>query len=229
MTLPKATKIPFGKFSNELVIIGAPVYAGRLPKDAVKRFKSLKAENTPAVIIVVYGNREYEDALLELSDLSKSLGFTPLAGGAFIGEHSFCTENLPIAPDRPDEKDIEKAMAFGGAIKQKLSKILSIKDSSPLKVPGNYPYKEEMPVYPAAPETIEEHCTKCGACVDICPKAAVTLSELPETDPNLCIMCCACIKACPTQARIMNDPFFKDIAKWLNEHYSQRKEPDLFT
>ncbi len=69
LTLPEGTQqiIPF--FSDELVIIGAPVYGGRLPVDVIKRFKQLKASKTLAILIVLYGNREFEDALLELNNL----------------------------------------------------------------------------------------------------------------------------------------------------------------
>ena len=82
------------------------MYGGRLPADAVKRLSNLKGHNTPAVIVVVYGNREYEDALLELNDLAIEAGFKPVAAGAFIGEHSYSNKDSPIAHGRPDEKDI---------------------------------------------------------------------------------------------------------------------------
>ena len=107
LTMPDADTKPIDNFTNELVVIGAPVYGGRLPNDAVARLKRLKARNTPAVVVVVYGNREYEDALLELSNLSKELGFIPISAGAFIGEHSFSTGDMPIAEGRPDTKDID--------------------------------------------------------------------------------------------------------------------------
>ena len=56
--------------------------------------------------MVVYGNRDYEDALLELSDRAKDWGLTPVAAGAFIGEHSYSRPSLPVAEGRPDEDDL---------------------------------------------------------------------------------------------------------------------------
>jgi hypothetical protein len=91
LTPPDIVTQRFDEFTDELVILGAPVYGGRLPKEAVKRLSLLKGNNTPAVVVVLYGNREYEDALLELKNLAVHLGFIPIAGGAFIGEHSFTT------------------------------------------------------------------------------------------------------------------------------------------
>jgi len=89
LTIPERAQKAIPTFSDELVIIGAPVYGGRLPVDAIKRFQQLKADNTLAIVIVLYGNREFDDALLELKHLAAELGFHPIAGGAFIGEHSF--------------------------------------------------------------------------------------------------------------------------------------------
>lgn len=228
MTLPDAVTMPIPEFTDELVIIGAPVYAGRLPDDAVKRFKRLNARNTPAVIIVVYGNREYEDALLELKNLSRDQGFIPVSGGAFIGEHSFSRDEMPIAESRPDSKDIEDATEFGAAVMHKLKDIQLLDDLSSLNVPGNLPYKEKPSFPPTSPKTLEDLCTLCGTCADVCPKAAVTVSDRVETDPQLCIRCCACVKECPENARIMDDPLVNDIAEWLNENCRVRKEPEVF-
>jgi ferredoxin len=228
MTLPDADSKSFDNFTDELVLIGAPVYGGRLPDDAIKRFKRFKAQNTPAVIVVLYGNREYEDALLELQDLSKELGFIPISGGAFIGEHSYSTKDLPIASGRPDTNDIEKAIAFGKAIMQKVSDIQTLENAPALSIPGNHPYKGGMPPLPGSPITLEDVCTTCGTCADVCPKGAVNVNEKVETNDELCIFCCACVKECPELVRIMDIPFIKDVAKMLNENYSQRKEPETF-
>jgi flavodoxin len=120
LTLPESAQQPIPSFSDELAIIGAPVYGGRLPIDAINRFKQLKANRTIAVLIIVFGNRDFEDALLELKDYAIDLGFNPVAGGAFIGEHSFATKNVPIANQRPDSRDVQKAINFGVKIREKV-------------------------------------------------------------------------------------------------------------
>ena len=173
MTSHDAATKPLGNFTDELVLIGAPVYAGRLPEDAVKRFRHFRAQDTRAVIVVVYGNRDFEDALLELTHLSKELGFIPIAAGAFIGEHSFSTIDMPIAAGRPDKKDLERAVAFGLTIKQKISDLGSSDATVSLEVPGNFPYKDRVPLVEGAARTLTDICTACGTCAEVCPKGAI--------------------------------------------------------
>jgi ferredoxin len=48
------------------------------------------------------------------------------------------------------------------------------------------------------------------------------------TDIELCIRCCACIKSCPEGARVIEDSAWKNIAHWLNQNCSSRKEPQMF-
>jgi flavodoxin/ferredoxin len=229
LTLPEGAHQTVTSFSDEFVIIGAPVYGGRLPVDAINRFKQLTASNTLAVLIVVYGNREFEDALLELKNLAIELGFIPVAGGAFIGEHSFASKEVPIANGRPDSLDIQKAMAFGSKIKDKVFGLHSSDAQLDLEVPGSFPYKaggaRSMAVSPVANEDL---CTVCGTCAGVCPTAAISINGTVTTKVELCIRCCACIKYCPECARVMEDSMWKDIAKWLNENCSTRKEPQIF-
>ena len=88
--------------------IAVPVYAGRVAPIALQRIRRLKGENAPVVLVAVYGNRDYEDALVELRDETTCLGFTPLAAGAFIGEHSYSRPGMPVAEGRPDANDLKR-------------------------------------------------------------------------------------------------------------------------
>ena len=74
---------------NAICIVAAPVYGGLVAPVAVRRIARLRAENSIAIPVVVYGNRDYEDALVQLRDLLHAQGFTPLCGAAFVGEHSY--------------------------------------------------------------------------------------------------------------------------------------------
>ena len=228
LTLPQRARNTISPFSDEIVIIGAPVYGGRLPVDAIKRFKQIKAAGTLAVLVVVYGNREFEDALLELKNLAIDLGFIPVAGGAFIGEHSFATKDLPIANGRPDGRDAQKAIDFGAKIKAKVIALQTPDSQTDLNIPGRFPYEGGARAMVVSPVTKEDACTVCGTCAEVCPTAAISVNGSVDTKVELCIRCSACIKNCPTGARVWEDSMMKTIAKWLNENCSARKEPQVF-
>jgi ferredoxin len=228
LTPPEARIRPFTEMHAELAVIGAPVYGGRIPTDAKYRLQRIKATNTPAVIVVMYGNREYEDALLELNEIVVETGFRPVAGGAFIGEHSFENDSTPIAKGRPDIKDLQKATQFGRTIREKLMRIKTPDEIHPLQLPGNFPYRKELQPPNISPITDETLCTKCEACANACPTAAITVSDKILTERNLCILCCACIKICPSGARVWEDPWVGTKAEWLSTNYYHRKEPEIY-
>lgn len=233
------------EITNALTVIAAPVYGGRVAPVALKRLKRLKGNNAPAILIAVYGNRDYEDALIELRDTAVELGFTPLSAGAFIGEHSYSTTNMPIAAGRPDASDLQIAFQFGqdslnkliektavtspelqAACKLKsLGGKLSILLSS-FFIKGTSPYKIVQAGKPACP-VCTEACFVCGECVEVCPTHAISISKdgsQIETDINRCIKCCACVKECPNEARVFHTPF----AAILHEKFNTRREPELF-
>jgi ferredoxin len=228
LTLPEGTQQTIQPFSDELVIIGAPVYGGRLPVEAINRFKKLTANKTLAILIVVYGNREFEDALLELKNLAVELGFIPVAGGAFIGEHSFATKECPIANGRPDSLDVQKAKDFWAKVTIKIKALQSPDAQMDLEIPGRFPYESSVRSMDVSPVTIEEKCTVCGLCSTVCPTAAISINGNVATKTELCIRCSACIKTCPSEARVWEDRMMLTLANWLNENCTTRKEPEFF-
>lgn len=211
---------------NAVAVIAVPVYAGRVAPVALQRIKRLRGVNSPAIVVTVYGNRHYEDALVELRDILKENGFTPFSAGAFIGEHSYSRKNMPIAEGRPDDKDINIARNFGMDSMDKLKGIKDINEDYTFFVKGNTPYKEVSPPTPAAPVTDDTLCIFCGECIEHCPTNAVFANRkgIIDTDINECIKCCACVKDCPTGARTFDTPY----TAMLHENFSSRREPELF-
>lgn len=212
-----------------LTIIGVPVYTGRVASEAVSRLQRFKATDAPAVVVVVYGNREYEDALIELHNIAIEAGFTPIAGAAFIGEHSFSTKSIPIAYGRPDNNDLDRARSFGAMVKEKLKKSRKIEAISKLNVPGNFPYRERGSARNISPETNDSICVRCEKCKEVCPTEAITFfNGLVKTDKEKCILCCARVKKCPIGARRLHDPQILQFIEKLSTSYSQRKEPEFY-
>jgi ferredoxin len=213
---------------DELVIIGVPVYAGRVAPLAVKRLATVQGDNTPAVIVATYGNRAFEDALVELLDIVLNVSFRPVAACTFIGEHSFSGSSTPIAAGRPDSEDLAKAEAFGKKISDKLASLKGPENAHCPNVPGNIPYKEGAGPLPFTPLLLESACTQCAACLPVCPTGAISLATKIDIDRDTCIFCCACIKACPENALLIDADPLKQKQQWLFEHCAERKEPELF-
>jgi ferredoxin len=230
LTLPGGEPAPGIGSDGTLAVIGVPVYAGRVPEQAAARLrKSLHGDGRPAVLVVVYGNRAFEDALLELRDLARDLGFVPVAGAAFVGEHSFSTPDRPVAQGRPDALDREKAHAFGRAVRDLLAGAAGMSDLPTPQVPGNFPYRQGVQPAPISPETDAGTCVLCGECATVCPTGAIVLrDETVVTDKDACLRCCACTRICPTGARVMDDQRILDLGRMLFEKFARRAEPEFF-
>lgn len=224
------TDLTYEKACQELVlrgtitVIAVPVYGGRIAETALERMKNIRGEGSVAVPVVVYGNRDYDDALLELRDWCIEHGFAPVAGAAFIGEHSYSRWDRPIAAHRPDEADLQVALKFGAKVREILFQLPDLKGVGELRVKGNFPYKQKSPKTPQAPVTKVELCTQCGFCIEICPVQAIRSEEEVGSDAELCIKCCACVKQCPNGARVFDTPY----TDMLFKNFSARREPELF-
>ncbi|MCE0495964.1 EFR1 family ferrodoxin [Vibrio salinus] len=215
------------EFNEDVVILAAPVYAGRIPLTAIERFMKIKANHSLAIVVVVYGNRAYDDALLELKDLAVDVGFRVIAGAAFIGEHSFSSGEFPVADNRPDDQDIREAINFGYRIKEKILTLDTIRDAKEFEVPGHYPYQERSPSMHISPVS-NENCEGCGLCVELCPTSAIYIDDVAISDSEMCILCSACIKGCPEKARFWESDNILEKARYLTENCSERKEPEVF-
>ena len=224
---------------STLAIIVVPVYGGRVAPLAMDRLASVRGSNTPAVIVVVYGNRAYEKSLMELDYWAIQQGFKVIAGATFIGEHSYSTEKYPVAAGRPDERDLAVAADFGKQISDKIAsatepeKLYAV-DVRKIRRPRQpfFPLfrflrkvialrKSGVPL-PRTPWVEDESlCTHCGACAKMCPVSAIAKGDELNTDAERCIKCCACVKGCPQKARVYDTPF----AVLLSQCFVKQKDP----
>lgn len=207
-----------------VAVIGFPVYAGRVPELFLRRIERLHGAGIPAIIVAVYGNRAFEDGLLEMADVCRAKGFTVLAASAFVGEHSYATPSHPVALGRPDSCDLERAVEFGTLA----SRLAADPPRREPHIPGDFPYKERPPLGGAAPDTDGGLCTLCGACAEVCPTFVIELDDAVRTDAAGCIKCCACTRVCPVVARTMNHPSVVERRQLLVNNCSRRKEPEFF-
>lgn len=207
-----------------LTVIVMPVYGGRVAETAMERLENVKGCGTPLLPVVVYGNRDYEDALIELKDWGMANGFQVVAGAAFVGEHSFSRPGRPVAAGRPDSADLQIAATLGQQAAERLREVDSCLDMPDLSVKGNHPYKVKANKTPQAPVFIRERCVRCGDCAAHCPVGAIGIAEEVTSNAELCIKCCACVKGCTQEACVFDTPY----TDMLFKNFSVRREPELF-
>ncbi|MBC5625747.1 4Fe-4S binding protein [Clostridium sp. NSJ-49] len=226
ITLPQNRTNSITFSSNDLVIIGMPTYAGRFPRLLHNYIDTITANNTLGVFITTYGNRDYEDALLEQYDIFTSKGFIGLGAATFITEHSSTSK---LATGRPHAEDLKTASDFGCEIIKRLKEINSLSDLNSLTLPGSIPYVEKnIPPMPFAPET-NEKCVTCGICAKHCPTSAIDFSDCRTIDISKCIKCNSCVKRCPLTAKVMNSEPYKNMQNMLITNFAHNeKSPEIF-
>ena len=205
-------KKSFGE--NELVIIGTPVYGGRIPKVARERLECLKGNKTDLILLACYGNRHYDDALAEMSDLFSEKGFIVKSAGAVVGKHTFGE----IQVDRPSESDLEEISAF-------IKHCLAMPKHEKINVPGNRPYKDGGSGGKFRPTTNMDKCTHCGLCIKKCPVGAIN-SDMTVSDA--CLSCFRCISVCPTGAKLIDSPEYDDFAPKFSLRLKEPRENEFF-
>ena len=217
LSLPQTEPCSFE--SDALVLLASPVFGGRLPALFLDRLAHFAGQNARAVTVVAYGNRAYEDALLELNDAAETHGFQVIASAALLAEHSMVRA---VASGRPDAEDQAQLSTFARRILHKLEK----GELLPPAVPGNRPYKQwkKMPAVPLA----SSNCIQCGLCAKRCPAGAIPAGRPNETDPQHCILCMRCVSLCPQNARALPPQAEEAIRAKLAPVAGIRRENELF-
>ena len=206
--------------SDDIVVVGMPVFAGRIPKTARARLSKLTGDNTKAIAIVNYGNAHVTDALIELVDLLKENSFDVVAAASTISHHSIFDG---VAVGRPDGDDIEKINEFAQKAIEKMEKGESLES----EVPGNRPYVDykQLPFVVACDEA---KCVFCLECVSVCPEKAIPDDDPAAIDLDLCSRCTSCINICPENARGFTGEAFEGKKPMFEKANAERKEPEFY-
>lgn len=195
------------------LIVAYPVYGGRVPTLFADYLKEqVICTNCNALAIASFGNRAFEDALVEMEDILGEKG-VPLIAAASIGcQHSY-TEK--VGSKRPDIEDFQ--------ILDRLAVYLNGKKGR-VSPPGNRPYKKAMPLAnPPYMPTLKNKEGKIPAqCYAVCPTGS-----LAKGDPTICIHCCACIQLSNNDLG-MDNPWFTDFTRHLEDSFQERVDSQLY-
>ena len=207
--------------SEELAIFAFPVYGGRIPSPMVENVKNIHGNNTPALMLAVFGNRAVDDAYLEMSDIAEKQGFVSVAGAEFIAPHSV---DKKYGAGRPDESDLKIMTEFAGKLKEKLQ---AMDTPKPVELPGNRPYTEFGGI-PIKPKYKAKKCVHCNACFKHCPTGAIDINSPDKFDKDKCISCMGCVSVCPEGARYV--PLLMRFAgkMFLKKACSDRQKPKYY-
>ena len=204
---------------NEVVIIGVPVYGGRVPITAEHRIKLLRGNKTPAVLVATYGNIHYSNAMFELQSIVAPIGFVTIGAAVVVSEHNVVSG---IGAGRPNEQDLSAVSAFIEQIKTKMSQSRQYES---IFLNGEMPKTPRIdpPIWPHG----NKRCNNCGICDKLCPVQAI--DDPRKKAGEACIHCMRCIKYCPQKARTYGRPV-KIGAKILLSFNSrgEEKQPEFF-
>ena len=222
---------------EELVVLGTPVYAGRVPNLLLPFVQnSIHGQGTLAVPVVLYGNRNFDDGLMELRNVMAGNGFCPISAAAIVGEHSFSTI---LGAGRPDGEDMALVDQLAQKTVEKVKGLAALPEE-PVAVEGCDPIR---PYYTprdrhgepikdflkAKPKTDPDMCVKCGLCARLCPMGSIDPDDVSNV-AGKCIKCCACVKKCPMGAKYFDHEGYLYHQHELEDQYAGRRaESKIFT
>lgn len=237
-TLPKERETLPVFEAEDIVLWATPVYAGRIPNKTLEYVRAALTNNFthshfPAIALVTFGNRAYDNALAELVGLMEEGGMKPVGAAAIVTRHAFSDT---LGAGRPNAEDLAALDRFAAQVVEKLSTINS--QLSTIDVPGEaHPEKYYTPLktnnapagfLKAKPTCDADRCTRCGKCLEMCPMGSIGAKDGIPTFDGICIKCQACRRSCPSGAIAFTDPEYLSHVAMIEHTFAAPKFPDFY-
>ena len=208
--------------TDNLLVLAAPVYGGYIPSFVWDTLASVSGNSAPAVLLAVYGARDYDNALVEMSGKLANKGFVTVGAAALVAQHSIVPS---IAAGRPSDADLDSVAAFAATIGERLDGMASIADAPVFSFKGEMGTGAAPGIVPAV---VEEYCIDCSTCAWGCPAGAIPEDEPNTTDPERCVSCMRCIVNCPSSARMVPEPVLAGASAMLAKAADPKKPNEYF-
>ena len=228
--LPQAREKELSFGPQDLVVLGVPVYAGRVPNLLLPYVRDMiHGSGTLAVPVVLYGNRNFDDGLMELRNVMRDNGFMPIAAAAIVGEHSF---SRTLGAGRPDNEDMALVAQLATQTLDKVkglteapAEAVAVEGCDPIRpyyTPRDRHGEPIKDFLKAKPVTDPDKCVNCGLCAQLCPMGSIDPNDVSNV-VGKCIKCCACVKKCPTGAKYFDHEGYLYHQHELEEVYGVRR------
>ena len=218
-TLVNIAKEPNPKHDVSSNVVGVvfPLYYFGLPVIIEKFLEQLKVPGNAYVFVIVTRGEPMAGGAkkqLDIAFSAKSLKyqfFRYITMGNNFPFYFFNGSAEKVKLQRNNNAD-EKVSSFLSDIKAKRqSKVFSILDYPPfpaitLRLP-TFGYKHFLQIYNKdSCFKVDETCTKCKKCENICPTANIVVNSKVEWANKRCQLCLACYNCCPKNAIQYIDP-----------------------
>ncbi len=212
---------------TDLLVVGTPTYDGRVPKFLLPYLNSnVVGKNTLVVPLCTFGNRGFDDTLIELRDVLESRGFRSVGAAAVVGQHALAPR---VATGRPNINDKRTLLQLAIELKKKIDDLDEVPEF-PLDVSGNDPvgpyntprdrYGYPVNISKVRPKTSKEHLDTAKLTIKLCPVGAIAPDGVQIPGP--CMRCGSCIKLSPRGAKYYDD---KDMLFYKGELEYQYRSP----
>lgn len=231
-TLPAEREVLPTLDADDVVLWATPVYAGRIPNktlDYVRR--AIHGNGNPAVALVTFGNRAYDNALAELVGLMHVGGLRLVGGAAVVTRHAFSDT---LGARRPDADDLAALDQFADEVAERIPVV----SDAVLTVPGEaHPERYYTPLkvgnapagfLKARPTCATDSCTRCGKCLSVCPMGSIAERNGMPVFDGVCIKCQACRRSCPTGAITFDDPDYLSHVAMIERTFAEPKQSEFY-